>query len=55
MSQEKKLKTILKDKNSGETTNLCVIIMNSKRQVMGKLGDVAQIRVWRKSDAQPLY
>ena len=25
------------DKKLGETTNLCVEIMNSKRQVMGKL------------------
>ena len=30
-----------------ETTNLCVEIMNSKRQVKEKLGHVVQIRVWR--------
>ena len=30
-----------------ETTNLCVEIMNSKRQVKGKLGHVVQIRVFR--------
>ena len=31
------------DKKLGETTNLCVEIMNSKRQVMGKLGQVVQL------------
>ena len=35
------------DKKLRETTNLCVEIMNSKRQVVGKLGHVAQIRVCR--------
>ena len=30
-----------------ETTNLCVEIMNSKRQVKEKLGHVVQIRVCR--------
>ena len=30
------------DKKLGETTNLCIEIMNSKRQVMGKLGHVVQ-------------
>ena len=30
-----------------ETTNLCVKIMNSKRQVKGKLGHVVQISVCR--------
>ena len=30
-----------------ETTNLCVEIMNSKRQVVGILGHVVQIRVCR--------
>ena len=43
------------DKNLGETTNLCVEIMNSKRRVeAGKLGHVVQIRVYltrRKRDA----
>ena len=32
-------------------TNFRVEIMNSKRQVKGKLGHVVQIRVWRKRDA----
>ena len=45
----------LMDKKLRETTNLCVEIMNSKRQVEGgKLGHVVQIRVyltWRKRDA----
>ena len=35
------------DKILRETTNLWVEIMNSKRQVKGKLGHVAQIRVSR--------
>ena len=30
-----------------DTTNLCVEIMNSKRQVRGKLGHVVQLRVCR--------
>ena len=30
-----------------EATNLCVEIMNSKRQVKEKLGHVVQIRVFR--------
>ena len=47
MSWKKQLKTILMDKELGETTNLCVEIMNSKRQVMGKLGHVVQIPVCR--------
>ena len=34
-----------------ETTNLCVEKMNSKGQVMGKLGHVVYIRVCRKRDA----
>ena len=33
------------DKKLRETTDLCVEIMKSKRQVMGKLGHVVQIRV----------
>ena len=33
------------DKKLRETTDLCVEIMNSKRQAMGKLGQVVQIRV----------
>ena len=35
------------DKKLRETTNLSVEIMNSKRQVMGKLGHVVQCRVCR--------
>ena len=35
------------DKKLGETTNLCVEIMNSKLHVTGKLGHVVQIRVCR--------
>ena len=35
------------DEKLRETTNLCVEIMNSKRQVMGKLGHVVQLRVCR--------
>ena len=33
------------EKKLRETTNLCVEIMNSKRQVMEKLVNVVQIRV----------
>ena len=32
------------DKKLRETFNLCVEIMNSKRQVEGKLGHVVQVR-----------
>ena len=39
------------DKKLRETTNLCVEIINGKRQVMGRLGHEVQIRVWRKGDA----
>ena len=35
------------DKKLLETTNLCVEIMDSNRQVKGKLGHVVQIRVCR--------
>ena len=35
------------DKKFRETTNLFVEMMNSKRQVMGKLGHVVQIPVCR--------
>ena len=35
------------DKKLRETTNLCVEIMNSKRQVKWKLGHVVQIRACR--------
>ena len=36
------------DKKLLETTNLCVEIMNSKRQVKGKLDHMVQIRVCRQ-------
>ena len=41
------------DKKLRETTNLCVEIMDRKRQVKGKLGHVVQIgiAVRRKHDA----
>ena len=35
------------DKKLRETTNVWVEIMNSRRQVKGKLGHVLQIRVYR--------
>ena len=35
------------DKKLRETTNLFVEIINSKRQVMGRLGHVVQIRLCR--------
>ena len=35
------------NKKLRETTNLCVEIMNSKRQVKGTRGHVVQIRVCR--------
>ena len=35
------------DKKLRETTNVCLKIMTSKRQVKGKLGHVVQIRVCR--------
>ena len=47
MNRQKQLKTILMDKKLRETTNLCVEIMNSKRQVKGKLDHVVEIRVCR--------
>ena len=48
--EKEQIKTAQKlmDKKLSETTNLCVEIMNSKRQVKGKLGQVQeQIRVYR--------
>ena len=41
------------DKKLLETIIWCVEIMNSKRQVLGKLGHAVQIRVavWRERDA----
>ena len=38
---------IIMDKKLRETTHLCVEVMNSKRQVKGKLGHLVQIRVCR--------
>ena len=46
-SKQKQLKTILMDKKWRETTNLCLEIMKTKRQVKGKLGHVLQLRVCR--------
>ena len=37
------------DKKLLESSNLCVEIVNSKRQVKRKLGHVVQIRVCRKT------
>ena len=42
---DKTAQKILLDKKLRETTNLCVEIMNSRRQAEGKLGRVLQIRV----------
>ena len=47
MSRQNKLKTIRMDKKFLKASNLCVEIMNSERQVKGKLGHVVQIHVWR--------
>ena len=47
MNSQKQLKTILMDEKLRETTNLGVGIMNSKRQVKGKLGHVVPIRFCR--------
>ena len=43
--QLKTTQKILMDKKLRETTNLCVEIMNSRRQAKGELGNVVQIRV----------
>ena len=53
MNRQKQLKTILMDKKLRETTNLCVEIMNSKRQVKGKLKKFA-FAVRHNRDALPL-
>ena len=45
--QIRKAQNILVDKKLPETTSLCVEIMNSKRQVKGKLDHMVQIRVCR--------
>ena len=50
MNRPKQLKTILMDRKFHETSNLCVEIMKSKRQVKGKLGHVVQIRVFLPTD-----
>ena len=47
MSRQNKPKTIRMDKKFLKASNLCVEIMNSERQVKGKLGHVVQIHVWR--------
>ena len=47
MSRQNKLKTIRMDKKFLNASNLCVEIMNSERQVKGKLGHVVQICVCR--------
>ena len=39
------------DEKLRETTNLCVEMMNSKRQVKEKRGHAVHIRVCRKRDA----
>ena len=49
MNRKKQLKPILVDKKLRETTNLCEEIMNSKRQVKGKLGHAVQIRLCRSN------
>ena len=51
--QIKTAQKLFMDKKLRETTYLWVEIMNSKRQVKGKIGHVVQIRlaVWRKRDA----
>ena len=51
MNSQKQLKTIRMDEKLRETTNLVVGIMNSKRQVKGKLGHVVPIRVCRLTEA----
>ena len=45
--QIKTAQTILMDKKLRETTNLCVEIMNSRRQAKDKLGHGGLIRVCR--------
>ena len=45
--QIKTAQKIFVDKKLRETTYLCVEIMNSKRQVKGKIGHVVQIRFCR--------
>ena len=42
-SKSKTARKILMDKKLRETTNLCLEVMNSKRQVKRKLGHVVQI------------
>ena len=45
--EHEQIKTISMHKKLHETANLCVEVMNSKRQVRGKLRHQAQIRVCR--------
>ena len=45
--QIKTAQKIFVDKKLRETTYLCVEIMNSKRQVKGKIGHLVQIRFCR--------
>ena len=52
MSIQKQLKRILMDKKLRETTSLRVEIMNRKRQVKGKLGNVVQILACRWTSLQ---
>ena len=51
MNSQKQLKTIRMDEKLRETANLVVGIMNSKRQVKGKLGHVVPIRFCRLTKA----
>ena len=51
--QIKTAKKILMDKKLPETTNLCVEIMNIRRQAKGKIGHVDKFMfaIWGKHDA----
>ena len=42
-------------KNGHETNDFRVVVMNSQRQVMGKLGHVVQVHVCLKRDFKSLY
>ena len=42
-------------KNGHETNDFREVVINSQRQVMGKLGHVAQVHVCRKRDFISLY
>lgn len=43
------------EKNGHETNDFRVVVINSQRQVMGKLGHVVQVHVCRKRDFKSLY